>query len=160
DSAVPGLVARGGGARDLEARDIGDGMVVLHIVVDCRNAMGANLVNTVAESVAPRASELTGGRIGLRILSNLCDRRCVRIRASIPAEALKLPHCSGEDVRDGIIAASRFAERDPYRAATHNKGIMNGVDAVVVATGNDWRAVEAAAHAYASRDGAYKPLCT
>ena len=158
--AVPGLVARGGGARDLEVRWLGDGMLVVHVLVDCRDAMGANLVNTVAERVAPRIAELAKGTIGLRILSNLCDRRKVRVRGRAPAAALAFGGRSGEEVRDAIARASRFAERDPYRAATHNKGIMNGVDAVVLATGNDWRAVEAGAHAFAARSGAYAPLCT
>ncbi|MBK8171441.1 MAG: hydroxymethylglutaryl-CoA reductase, degradative [Sandaracinaceae bacterium] len=158
--AVPSLVARGGGAVDLETRDLGDGIFVVHILVDCRDAMGANLVNTVAEEVAPRIASLTRGRMGLRILSNLSDQRCVRVRASIPVNALSLDAHSGEEVRDGIVRASRFAERDVYRATTHNKGVMNGVDAVVVATGNDWRAVEAGAHAYAARSGRYSPLCT
>jgi hydroxymethylglutaryl-CoA reductase len=160
DRAVPGLVARGGGARGLEVRDLGEGMVAVHLLVDCRDAMGANLVNTVAESVAGRVAELTGGLVGLRILSNLCDRRLVRVRAQIPVDALGFEGRSGEEVRDGVARASRFAERDPYRAATHNKGVMNGVDAVVLATGNDWRAVEAGAHAYCARSGGYEPLCT
>jgi hydroxymethylglutaryl-CoA reductase len=160
DRAVPGLVARGGGARDIEVRDLGDGMMVVHVLVDCRDAMGANLVNSVAEGLAPRLVALSGGAIGLRILSNLCDRRKVRVAARVPAEALATEEFTGVEVRDGIARASEFAERDPYRAATHNKGIMNGVDAVVVATGNDWRAVEAGAHAYAARNGRYEPLCT
>ncbi|MEM9189760.1 MAG: hydroxymethylglutaryl-CoA reductase, degradative [Myxococcota bacterium] len=160
DQAVPGLVARGGGARGIEVRDLGDGSIVVHVLVDCRDAMGANLVNTVAERVAPLLATLAGGRIGLRILSNLCDRRKVRVRCRVPVSALAQGERSGEAVRDAIVRASRFAERDPYRAATHNKGIMNGVDAVVVATGNDWRAVEAGAHAYAARNGRYEPLCT
>ena len=158
--AVPGLVARGGGALDLEVRWLGEGMLVVHVLVDCRDAMGANLVNTVAERVAPRIAELAKGTIGLRILSNLCDRRKVRVRGRAPAVALAFGGRSGEEVRDAIARASRFAERDPYRAATHNKGIMNGVDAVVLATGNDWRAVEAGAHAFAARSGTYAPLCT
>jgi hydroxymethylglutaryl-CoA reductase len=160
DASVPGRVARGGGARDLEVRDLGDGMVVVHVLVDCRDAMGANLVNTIAEEVAPRLAHLAGGRVGLRILSNLADKRCVRVRASIPVDALSFEGRSGASVRDGIVRASRFAEKDPYRAATHNKGVMNGIDAVVIATGNDWRAVEAGAHAYAARNGRYEPLCT
>lgn len=159
NEAVPGLVRRGGGARDIEPRDLGDGMFVVHFLVDCRDAMGANLVNTVAEACADRIAELTGGTVGLRILSNLSDRRNVRIRAHIPVEELAFDGHSGELVRDGIVRASRFAEKDPYRASTHNKGIMNGVDSVVVATGNDWRAVEAGAHAYAARNGKYEPLC-
>jgi hydroxymethylglutaryl-CoA reductase len=160
DRAVPGLVARGGGARDIEVRDLGDGMLVVHVLVDCRDAMGANLVNTVAEQLAPKVRRLTGGVVALRILSNLADRRCARVRASVPAHVLGVGEFSGEVVRDGIVRASRFAERDPYRAATHNKGIMNGIDAVVMATGNDWRAVEAGVHAYAARGGSYAPLCT
>jgi len=160
NASVPGLVARGGGARAIEVRDLGDGMLVVHVLVDCRDAMGANLVNTIAEEVAPRIAHLASGRIGLRILSNLADRRCVRVTASIPVEALAFEGRSGESVRDGIVRASRFAEKDPYRAATHNKGVMNGIDAVVIATGNDWRAVEAGAHAYAARNGKYEPLCT
>lgn len=160
DRSVPGLVGRGGGARGVEVRDLGEGMLVVHVLVDVRDAMGANLANTVAEAVAGRVAELARGRIGLRILSNLADRRCVRVRARVPAEALACEGYAGEDVRDAIVRASRFAERDPYRAATHNKGILNGVDAVVVATGNDWRAVEAGAHAFAARNGRYEPLCT
>ena len=160
DLSVPNLVERGGGARDIEVRDLGDGWLVLHVIVDCRDAMGANLVNTVAEALADRAAELTGGRVGLRILSNLSDRRNVRVRCAIPADALAFENYRGEDVRDRIVKASEFAERDPYRAATHNKGIMNGIDPVVIATGNDWRAVESGAHAFAARNGRYEPLCT
>src|SRR5512139_351021 len=159
DAAVPGLVRRGGGARDFEVRDLGDGMLVCHFLIDCRDAMGANLVNTVAEGVAERVAELARGQVGLRILSNLADRRMVRVRCSVPLAALRLPDREGEEVRDAIVRASRFAERDPYRATTHNKGVMNGVDAVVMATGNDWRAVEAGAHAYCARNGSYEPLC-
>ena len=160
DTAVAGLVARGGGAREIEVRDLGDGLFVVHILVDVQDAMGANLVNTVAERLAPEIAALAGGRVGLRILSNLCDRRCVRVRARVPAAMLATDALPGDAVRDGIVLASRFAERDPYRAATHNKGIMNGVDAVAMATGNDWRAIEAGAHAFAARNGRYEPLCT
>ncbi|MDH5673091.1 MAG: hydroxymethylglutaryl-CoA reductase, degradative [Myxococcales bacterium] len=159
DAQVPGLLRRGGGVRGIEVRDLGDGMVVVHFFVDCRDAMGANLVNTVAEGVATRIQELSGGEIGLRILSNLCDRRKVRVRARVPAASLAGNGFDGARVRDGIVKASRFAERDPYRATTHNKGLMNGLDAVVIATGNDWRAVESGVHAYAARDGQYRPLC-
>ena len=159
-AAVPGLVERGGGPVDLEVRDLGDGMVVAHVLVDCRDAMGANLVNTIAEAVGDRIAALSGGKLGLRILSNLCDRRCVRVRCTVPAAALATETLPGDAVIDGIVNASRFAEADPYRAATHNKGIMNGVDAVVIATGNDWRAVEAGAHAFAARSGKYSPLAT
>jgi hydroxymethylglutaryl-CoA reductase len=122
--------------------------------------MGANMVNTVAESLAERVATLAGGRGGLRILTNLCDRRRVRVTARVPAAALATAGMDGGAVRDGIVAASRFAEDDPYRAATHNKGIMNGVDAVVIATGNDWRGVEAGAHAFAAVSGRYRPLAT
>ncbi|HEY2366283.1 MAG TPA: hydroxymethylglutaryl-CoA reductase, degradative, partial [Polyangiaceae bacterium] len=160
DAAIPGLVERGGGARDLEVRLVSDDMLVVHVLVDCRDAMGANLVNGLAERVAPRLAELAGGRVGLRILSNLCDRRCVRVRCRVPAKALETEETNGLEVIEGIENASRFAEADPYRAATHNKGIMNGVDAVVIATGNDWRAVEAGAHAFAARSGRYAPLAT
>jgi hydroxymethylglutaryl-CoA reductase len=159
DAQVPNLVRRGGGMRGIEPRDLGDGMLVVHLYVDCRDAMGANLVNTVAEGVAPRIRELCGGNIGLRILSNLCDQRCVRVTARVPAAALAGNGFEGKEVLAGIVRASRFAERDPYRATTHNKGLMNGLDAVVIATGNDWRAVESGAHAYAARNGRYEPLC-
>jgi hydroxymethylglutaryl-CoA reductase len=161
-AAVPRLVARGGGPRDLDVR-IADTRVVVHVHVDCRDAMGANLVNTVAEAIAPRVAELGGGRFGLRILTNLCDRRLVRARARVPFALLGQPGASVEetaDIAEDIAAASRFAEHDAYRAATHNKGIMNGVDAVVIASGNDWRGVEAGAHAYAARSGRYEPLAT
>ncbi len=163
DRAIPGLIARGGGARDLEVRQLGgpeDRMMVVHVTVDCRDAMGANLVNGVAEAVADRLAELAHGKVGLRILTNLCDKRCVRITCRIQASALATDDMDGEAVIDGIVNASRFAELDPYRAATHNKGIMNGIDAVVIATGNDWRAVEAGAHAFAARSGRYSPLAT
>ncbi|MEO0326060.1 MAG: hydroxymethylglutaryl-CoA reductase, degradative [Myxococcota bacterium] len=160
DAAVPGLLRRGGGFRGLEVRDLGEGLLAVHVFVDCRDAMGANLVNTVAEALATRLAELSGGEVALRILTNLCDRRLVRVRAHVPLEALAMDARSGEAVRDGIVRASHIAERDPYRATTHNKGVMNGVDAAVVASGNDWRAVEAAAHAWAGRGEGYAPLCT
>ena len=160
DASVSNLCVHGGGARAIEVRDLGEGMLVVHVLVDCRDAMGANLVNTVAEALSPRVAALAGGEAGLRILSNLCDRRLARARCSIPCESLAFDRYSGEQVRDAIVAASRFAERDPYRAATHNKGIMNGIDPVAIATGNDWRAVEAGAHAFAARSGQYSPLCT
>ena len=154
---APRLSERGGGAREIEVR-AHPRRVVVHVHVDCRNAMGANMVNTVAEALAARVAELAGGRSGLRILTNLCDRRCVRVKARVPVEALGTPALDGAAVRDGIVAASLFAEDDPYRAATHNKGIMNGVDAVVMATGNDWRGIEAGAHAFAAVGGRYRPL--
>ncbi|HTV20728.1 MAG TPA: hydroxymethylglutaryl-CoA reductase, degradative [Polyangiaceae bacterium] len=163
--AVPGLIARGGGPRSLEVRDLGEGMLVVHVYIDCKDAMGANLANSVAEAVGEEVARIAGGRLGLRILSNLCDRRLVRVTAWASARDLRVRPEDGmdgsapaEDVIDGIVAASRFAERDPYRAATHNKGIMNGVDSVVVATGNDYRAVEAGAHSFAARSGVYRPL--
>jgi hydroxymethylglutaryl-CoA reductase len=158
--AVLGLVERGGGARDLEVRALTPDMLVVHLYVDCCDAMGANLVNGMAEAVGDTIAELGGGKRGLRILSNLCDRRCVRVRATVPASALATETLSGNVVIDGIVNASRFAEADPYRAATHNKGIMNGIDAVCIATGNDWRAVEAGAHAFAAKTGRYSPLAT
>ncbi len=165
DAVVPRLVARGGGARALDVREtppipeLGSRLVV-HLHIDCRDAMGANLVNTIAESLAPRLAELAGGRFGLRILTNLCDRRRARATARVPFAALAAEGAVGAEVARDIAAASRFAEDDPYRAATHNKGIMNGVDAVIIATGNDWRGVEAGAHAYAALSGHYRPLAT
>jgi hydroxymethylglutaryl-CoA reductase len=158
-AALPRLSARGGGARELEVRAL-PGRVIVHVHIDCRDAMGANMVNTVAETLAERVADLARGRGGLRILTNLCDRRRVRVRARVPAAALATAGMDGAAVRDGVVAASRFAEDDPYRAATHNKGIMNGVDAVVIATGNDWRGVEAGAHAFAAVSGRYRPLAT
>ncbi len=158
NAAVAGLVARGGGARAIEVRELAEDMMVLHVIVDCRDAMGANLVNTIAEAVADRAAAIADARVGLRILTNLCDKRCVRVTCRLQASSLATATMSGSEVVDGIVNASRFAELDPYRAATHNKGIMNGIDAVAIATGNDWRAVEAGAHAYAARTGRYGPL--
>ncbi|RLG03082.1 MAG: hydroxymethylglutaryl-CoA reductase, degradative, partial [Thaumarchaeota archaeon] len=154
----PVLVKLGGGAKDLEARVIETRlgpMLIVHLIVDVKDAMGANAVNTMAEAVAPKLASITGGRFRLRIISNLADRRLVRAWTRIPPEAV-----GGREVAEGIVEAWAFADADPYRAATHNKGIMNGVDAVVIATGNDWRAVEAGAHAYACRLGRYKPLST
>jgi len=158
NASIVGLVARGGGARSIEARVLAPDVIVVHVLVDCRDAMGANLVNGVAEAVAGFVAGRARARVGLRILSNLCDRRCVRVRCRVPAEVLATADMDGDEVIDGMVNASRFAELDPYRAATHNKGIMNGVDAVVIATGNDWRAVEAGAHAFAARSGRYQPL--
>ncbi|MEM2187858.1 MAG: hydroxymethylglutaryl-CoA reductase, degradative [Nitrososphaerota archaeon] len=154
----PVLVKLGGGARDLEARVLETRlgpMLIVHLIVDVRDAMGANAVNTMAEAVAPRLASITGGRYRLRIISNLADKRLVRAWTRVPPEAV-----GGKEIAEGIVEAWAFADADPYRAATHNKGIMNGVDAVVIATGNDWRAVEAGAHAYACRYGVYKPLST
>ncbi|MBP1702135.1 MAG: mvaA [Chloroflexi bacterium] len=160
----PVLKRLGGGPRDLEVRlieasPIGPFLVV-HLVYDVRDAMGANAINTAAERLASHIEALTGGRVLLRILSNLADRRLARVRCTIPLSELAFDEFTAEEVRDGIIAAWAFAAADPYRAATHNKGIMNGVDAVVLATGNDWRAVEAGAHAYAARSGRYTSLST
>ncbi|MBI1793304.1 MAG: hydroxymethylglutaryl-CoA reductase, degradative [Chloroflexi bacterium] len=164
DSIDPVLKKFGGGARDLEVRIIDDspigGFLVIHLIYDVRDAMGANAVNTACEKLAPHVESITGGHVHLRILSNLADRRIARARCMIPVKELAFADFSGESVRDGIIAAYAFAASDPYRAATHNKGIMNGVDAVVIATGNDWRAIEAGAHAYAARSGKYTSLST
>jgi hydroxymethylglutaryl-CoA reductase len=160
----PVLARLGGGPRGLEVRLLGQSPIgpflVLHLIYDVRDAMGANAINTAMERLAPRVEELTGGKVHLRILSNLADRRLARARCTIPLKDLAFGDFSAEAVRDGIIAAWAFASVDPYRAATHNKGIMNGVDAVVIATGNDWRAVEAGAHAYAARSGTYTSLST
>lgn len=160
----PVLKRLGGGPRDLEVRILADSPIgpflVAHLIYDVRDAMGANAINTACERLAPRLEALTGGRVHLRILSNLADRRLARARVTIPLSSLAFDDYTAEEVRDGIIAAWAFAAADPYRAATHNKGIMNGVDAVVIATGNDWRAIEAGAHAYAARRGRYTSLST
>ena len=160
----PVLQRLGGGPRDLEVRIINDspigGFLVLHLIYDVRDAMGANAVNTAVERLAPLVEQISGGRVLLRILTNLADRRLARARCVIPLSELAFDRFSPEDVRDNILAAWAFAAADPYRAATHNKGIMNGIDAVVIATGNDWRAVEAGAHAYAARSGRYTSLST
>jgi hydroxymethylglutaryl-CoA reductase len=160
----PVLTRLGGGPRSLEVRLIDPSPIgpflVVHLIYDVRDAMGANAINTALERLAPRVEEITGGKVHLRILSNLADRRLARVRCTIRLEELAFSEYSAETVRDGIIAAWAFAASDPYRAATHNKGIMNGVDAVVIATGNDWRAVEAGAHAYAARGGVYTSLST
>lgn len=159
----PNMVARGGGIKDLEIRLLEESennraMLIVHLLVDTCDAMGANIVNTMCEEIAPRVEELTGGRVFLRILSNLTDRSMVRAWVTVPVNALEGKGFSGEEVRDGIVLASEFAAVDPYRAATHNKGIMNGIDPLAIATGNDWRAIEASAHAYAARDGCYQSL--
>ncbi|HAX70504.1 MAG TPA: hydroxymethylglutaryl-CoA reductase, degradative, partial [Anaerolineae bacterium] len=164
DSIDPILKKFGGGARDLEVRIFDDspigGFLVVHLIYDVRDAMGANAVNTACERLAPKIEAITGGKVHLRILSNLADRRIARARCTIPVKELAFDSFSGEEVRDGIIAAYAFASVDPYRAATHNKGIMNGVDSVVIATGNDWRAIEAGAHTYAVKNGHYTSLST
>ncbi len=160
----PVLKDLGGGPRDIEVRLIEDSPIgaflVIHLIYDVRDAMGANAVNTACERLAPAVEAITGGRVHLRILSNLADRRLGRAQCTIPVEQLAFGEYTAEEVRDGVIAAWAFAAADPYRAATHNKGIMNGVDAVVIATGNDWRAIEAGAHAYAARGGRYTSLST
>ncbi|HDM45043.1 MAG TPA: hydroxymethylglutaryl-CoA reductase, degradative [Candidatus Bathyarchaeota archaeon] len=152
----PLLVSLGGGAIDLEARviDTRSGpMLITHLLVDCKDAMGANAVNTMAEAVAPMIERITGGRVYLRIISNLATKRLARAWTKIDKEAV-----GGEEIVDGIVEAYNFASADPYRAATHNKGIMNGVIAVAIATCNDHRAIEAGAHAYAAISGRYLPL--
>lgn len=160
----PVLKGLGGGPRDLEVRIIDASPIgpflTLHLIYDVRDAMGANAVNTACEKLTPIVESITRGRVHLRILSNLADRRLARSRCSIPLAELAFDEYGAQEVRDGIIAAWAFAVADPYRAATHNKGIMNGIDAVLIATGNDWRAVEAGAHAYAARDGRYSSLST
>jgi hydroxymethylglutaryl-CoA reductase len=158
----PVIKELGGGARDLVLRKLPETpagpMLIAHLIYDTRDAMGANAVNTAVEKLAPQVEAITGGRVHLRILSNLADRRLAQATCQIPVESLAFADFSGQEVRDGVIEAWAFAHADPYRAATHNKGIMNGIDAVVIATGNDWRAVEAGAHAYAAREGQYTSL--
>ncbi len=154
----PMLVSMGGGARDLRVRilpSLTGTMVIAELLVDCKDAMGANVVNTMAEAIAPRLEKLSGGRVNLRIISNLADRRLAQATSHFSREAL-----GGEEVVDGIVDAYAFAAADPYRCATHNKGVMNGVAAVCQATGNDTRAIEAGAHAFAARSGHYSPLTT
>lgn len=158
------LVELGGGCKDIEIEvfatsPIGP-MTVMHLLVDVRDSMGANAVNSMAERLAPRVEEISGGQVRLRILSNLADRRVVTASVRVPAEALSTKAHDGADVARRIVEACALALIDPYRAATHNKGIMNGIDPVVLATGNDWRAIEAGAHAYAARSGRYTSLST
>ncbi|MCP3165712.1 hydroxymethylglutaryl-CoA reductase, degradative [Myxococcus qinghaiensis] len=167
NSFHPAMVARGGGAKDVEVRVLpapegprGEPLLVVHILIDTQEAMGANLINTVAEGVAPLVEQITGGKVYLRILSNLADRRLARATCRIPLAMLADFEMPGETIAEGIAQASRFAEADPYRAATHNKGVMNGIDSVAIATGQDWRAIEAGAHAFACRGGQYRPLST
>lgn len=162
DAVHPNMKRRGGGARALEMRPLPDTacgpMLIVHLIVDVGDAMGANAVNTMAEALAPRIEEITGGQVRLRILSNLADRRLARAHCRIPFALLDTAQHSGRLVAERVVEAWAFAEADPYRAATHNKGVMNGIDAVAIATGNDWRGIEAGAHAYAARDGRYTPL--
>lgn len=162
-SVHPRLERHGGGVRGLEVRRVTydepgrpvEHMVVVHVLLDCADAMGANMLNTLAERLAPEIDCLIEGRVGLRILSNLADRRLTRARCEVPAHAFGE---DGQEVIEGIASAWRFAWADPYRAATHNKGVMNGIDAVCLASGNDWRAIEAGVHAFAARDGQYRPV--
>lgn len=158
------LISLGGGCKDIEVHVFPHtprgAMVVMHLIVDVRDAMGANTVNTMAESVSPLLEQLTGGSVRLRILSNLADLRLARARMRLTPQTLATAERSGAEIIEGILDAYTFAAVDPYRAATHNKGIMNGIDPIIVATGNDWRAVEAGAHAYASRNGHYTSLTT
>ncbi|MFZ2489635.1 MAG: hydroxymethylglutaryl-CoA reductase, degradative [Anaerolineae bacterium] len=158
----PSIVRMGGGFRGVEVRHLPQTpvgpMLIVHLLLDCRDAMGANAVNTAAEAAAPLLETLTGGRAKLRILSNLTDRRLAWAACRIAVDAFSAEGVSGPAVAQGIVEANAFAWADPYRAATHNKGIMNGIDPVAIATGNDWRALEAGAHAYAARDGQYRAL--
>jgi hydroxymethylglutaryl-CoA reductase len=164
----PRLVERGGGMRGVSVRRLRydepgfepEDMLVVEFRLDCVDAMGANMINTVAEKLAPYVEEMTGGSVGLRILSNLASERLARASVRLPLSTLDAGEMTGREVAEGIASAWRFAWADPYRACTHNKGVMNGIDAVALATGNDWRAIEAGAHAYAARDGAYRPLTT
>lgn len=154
----PTLVKLGGGAKDLEVHLINtvkETMLVIHLIVDTKDAMGANAVNTMAEAVSPLIEKITGGRVVLKIITNLADKRLIRARGVFSAESL-----GGPEVVKNIVSAYEFADADPYRAATHNKGIMNGITSVVLATGNDTRAVEAGAHSYAARSGRYRSLTT
>lgn len=158
----PAIDELGGGPKDLQVRSLVDTptgpMLIVHLIYDTRDAMGANAINTAVERLAQEVEGITGGRSHLRILSNLADQRLGRARCRVLLSSLPFREFSAEEVRDGIVEAGAFAAADPYRAATHNKGIMNGVDAVLIATGNDWRAVEAGAHAYAARQGRYTSL--
>jgi len=162
DAVHPRMKKRGGGVRDIEFRALqlpnGSPLIAVHILVDTGDAMGANLVNTICESLAPSITATCGGDVALRILSNLTDRSVCTASVRYSIEALATGDMSGEQVRDGIVVASQIADVDPYRAATHNKGVMNGIDALAIATGNDWRAIEAGAHAFAARDGRYSTL--
>ena len=166
NAIIPSLVHRGGGIRDMEFRKLvydepGEpkkNMVIVHFIMDCVDAMGANMVNTVAEHLAPTIEDITGYRVNLRILSNFATERRATATCTIPIELLGKDKEEGLEVAEGIVDAYEFAYADPWRAATHNKGIMNGIDPVVIATGNDWRAIEAGAHAWAARSGQYRSL--
>ena len=159
----PILVSFGGGCKDIQVRVIDSltgPMVITELIVNCGDAMGANAVNTMAEACAPFIEKYTGGRVFLRIISNLADKRLVRVRAIFDKRNLKTDTMTGDEVVDGIMEAYAFAEADPHRAATHNKGIMNAISAITLATANDWRAIEAGAHSYAARTGVYTSLTT
>ncbi|EAA0348943.1 hydroxymethylglutaryl-CoA reductase, degradative [Listeria monocytogenes] len=162
NQAHPSLQKRGGGAVEIQVRTAqtanDETLLIVHLLVDTQEAMGANMVNTMVETLAPELEMLTNGTANMRILSNLVDEATATAVCRINPENLATKTQSGEWVRDRIIAAYEFADADIYRAATHNKGIMNGIDAVIMAFGNDWRAVEAASHAYAARTGSYKPM--
>ncbi|EAD1481128.1 hydroxymethylglutaryl-CoA reductase, degradative [Listeria monocytogenes] len=162
NQAHPSLQKRGGGAVEIQVRTAqtpnDETLFIVHLLVDTQEAMGANMVNTMVETLAPELEMLTNGTANMRILSNLVDEATATAVCRINPESLATKTQSGEWVRDRIIAAYEFADADIYRAATHNKGIMNGIDAVIMAFGNDWRAVEAASHAYAARTGSYKPM--
>lgn len=164
DTLAPGMARRGGGARGIEVRilkaPLNHTFVVVHLHIDVGDAMGANAINTITEELSAEIAAISGGRAHLRILSNLPDRRLSTAEALYTFDALEMPGRTGAEVARGIELASLFAEADPYRAATHNKGIMNGIDAVAIATGNDWRALEASAHAFAARSGTYGALST
>jgi hydroxymethylglutaryl-CoA reductase len=165
-SIHPRLSERGGGLRSISFRqvrydepgEVPEDMVVVHFHLDCVDAMGANMVNTIAERLAPEVERITGERVGLRILSNYATERLASASCRVPTEMLGTQDAAGEKVAAGIVNASRFAYADPWRAATHNKGVMNGIDAIAIATGNDWRAIEAGAHAWAARSGQYRSL--
>jgi hydroxymethylglutaryl-CoA reductase len=159
NSLIPRLVERGGGIKDISWRYIAEiNSLIVHVDIDTRDAMGANIINTVCENLAPRLAGLIPCDIGLKILTNLCDKRVARARCLIPAQALNHAGLSGAEVAEGIVKAYLFARHDIYRATTHNKGVMNGIDPLIIATGNDWRAVEAGVHAFAARSGRYLPL--
>jgi hydroxymethylglutaryl-CoA reductase len=164
DAAQPNMVRRGGGARAIELRELSAGpcgpVLVLHLVVDVGDAMGANIVNTMVEAIAPDVVAESGGEARLCILSNLADRRLARASVRMPFEVLRTDALEGEEVARRVVEAWALAAADPYRATTHNKGVMNGIDAVAIATGNDWRGIEAGAHAWAARSGHYGPLTT
>lgn len=165
NNSEPKMIERGGGAKDLEIRIIGNEneypyckMLIVHLLIDTCDAMGANIINTMAESVAPYIEEITGGKVYLRILSNYTDKRLAKAEVKIPAHLFDTNKYNGKDVVEGIVQAQNFAYLDVYRATTHNKGILNGIDPVIIATGNDWRAIESGIHTYACRDGQYRSL--